>query len=135
MKRSEMPEMAAKVARPTARVGMIWVERATQGKRYVGHGIDPKQFDAAVKLLGAEKVSALANRALGIEEKELISALVKSGKNTEAQEKVYGWKPEAVKTRQPRTAPTVTVPEGKKTFTHAEVMKMLADGGIKAVTA
>ena len=131
-KRDELPHMAEKLTRPAARPGMQWVARKTNGRQYVGHAIDPKQWDAAVKLLGAEKISALANRALGIEEKEVISAEVKSGKWESAQRKAYDWKPEAVKTRQPRKAPTLEMKVGKDgKLTLAELLDAARAAGIE----
>lgn len=133
MKRSEMKWAVepSDLKRPEARPGMVWVERSSEGRRYIGQGIG--SLTEACKTLGEGKVIALANRALGIEEKAEVQPLLKSGKYAEAQTVVLNWKPEAVATRQPRKAPEVKL-ASKKTYSAEEVAAALAAAGIKLVT-
>jgi hypothetical protein len=129
MKKNEMPWIVEAPKTPAPRPGMNWVTRTSEGRRYVGQGI--ASLTEAVKTLGVEKVTALANRALGIEEKAEISALLKSGKYAAAQETVFKWVPEAKRTRQPRPAPEVTVKAGKDGKVSLEALKAeLAAKGI-----
>lgn len=136
MKKSEMPWTVEpeKVSKPEPRPGMVWVTRTSEGRRYIGQGI--ADLTLACKTLGTEKVVALANRALGIEEKVEVQPLLKSGKYAEAQAVALAWKPEEKKTRAPKAAPTVTVKaDGKGKVSTESLLAALEAAGIKVVTA